>query len=75
MKKESVVDNEEKVKESKKDLELEKIRRVHEDEKRVFEALKTDSYQSLVSTAYSEMDAFVQMCIKGISTGCLIRVS
>jgi len=68
-----------KVEDSKVDKAEERRQKIHDvrdQEHEVFKALadvKDDSYRSLVSDAYSEMDANVDMVIGGISYGTIIE--
>ena len=65
---------EEKVKVSKEELNLGKIEAVEVEEQKVFDNLIEASrkYESLLSSAYTEMDAVCQMVCAGISNGALI---
>jgi hypothetical protein len=70
---EKVIEKEEKV--SKKEADIEKIKAVREKEEKIFSALQNKEYKSLVSDCYTEMDTYVDMAIKNISTGALIEGS
>lgn len=69
-----MVDEKEKVdKVDREQVKVDKIKKVREEEAKIFESLKDSDYKSLVSDAYVEMDSYISMVIKGISTGCLIE--
>jgi hypothetical protein len=73
VKKEEAVAVAKDVKVDKEQIKIDKINKLHEREGKVFAALKDFNYKSLVSDAYSEMDSYVQMVIRNISTGCIIE--
>lgn len=59
--------------EEKREDKLEVLKKVREEEHKVFSALKDEDYQALMSDVYTELDSYVDMCVKDISTGCLIE--
>lgn len=72
-----VSDDEKKVddkKPSKHELKMEKIKETREKEKQLFQNVFSESkLKDIVSDCYSEMDYYIGMAARGISTGCFIE--
>lgn len=62
-------------KQTKEEMKKEKLMQLQEKERETFNSLRKVKYKSLVSNCYSEMDAYTEMVIDGISTGALIEGS
>lgn len=58
--------------ESKAEIKKQKIQDVEDKSKQVLDKLKQINYSELVSTCYTEMDSYIDMVVRGISTGCII---
>lgn len=63
------------VKESKRDLDLEKLRKVKSEEDSFFDTYKNLDYESLLTDAYTQLDVAINMVLEKISFGAIIEGS